>query len=72
MKYKNTGIIALYIFLALILTSYILGINNLSIKDDIVYINMKIDNPVANLELLKSPDTRKLGILVESLKIINN
>ena len=72
MKYKNIGIIALYIFLALILTSYILGINNLSIKDDIVYINMKIDNPVANLELLKSPDTRKLGILVESLKIINN
>ena len=72
MKYKNTGIIALYIFLALILTSYILGINNLSIKDDIVYINMKIDNPVANLELLKSPDARKLGILVESLKIINN
>ena len=30
MKYKNIGIIALYIFLALILTSYILGINNLS------------------------------------------
>ena len=72
MKYKNTGIIALYIFLALILTSYILGINNLSIKDDIVYINMKIDNPVANLELLKSPDTRKLGILVESIELINN
>ena len=42
------------------------------IKDDIVYINFKIDNPVTNLELLKSPDARKLGILVESLEIINN
>ena len=42
------------------------------IKDDIVYINFKIDNPVANLKLLKSPDARKLGILVESLERINN
>ena len=30
MKYKNINIIVLYAFLALVLTAYVLGINNLS------------------------------------------
>ena len=47
-----------------------LNINN--IIDNIIYIKFKIENPVTKLELLKSPDARKLGILVESLEIINN
>ena len=49
---------------------YLYSKNN--IKNDIVYIKFEIENPVTKLELLESPDARKLGILVESLKIINN
>ena len=49
-----------------------LDLNKNNIKNDIVYIKFEIENPVTKLELLESPDARKLGILVESLKIINN
>jgi len=41
-------------------------------KEEIIYIKFIIDNPLTKLELLKSPDARKLGILVESLELINN
>ena len=41
------------------------------IEEDIVYIKFKIKNPVTQLELLKSPDARQLGLLIESLEIIN-
>ena len=47
-------------------------INKNKIKDDIVYIKFIINNPVTKLELLQSPDARKLGILVESLELIND
>ena len=43
-----------------------------TIKDNIVYIKFIINNPVTKLELLQSPDARKLGILVENLELINN
>jgi len=52
--------------------SIFININRSDIKDDIVYIKFKIDNPVTKFELLESPDARKLGVLVESLEIINN
>jgi len=43
---------------------------NKSIADNnIIHIKFKIDNPVTKLELLESPDARKLGILVESIKL---
>ena len=32
-------------------------------------IDFKIDNPVSPVSLLESPDSRSLGILVESIKI---
>ena len=41
-------------------------------KEGIIYIKFIIDNPVTKLELLKSPDARKLGVLVESLELINS
>ena len=49
-----------------------LDLNKNNIKNDIVYIKFEIENPVTKLELLESPDARKLGILVKSLEIINN
>ena len=52
--------------------SIFITINRSDIKDDIVYIKFKVNNPVTKFELLKSPDSRKLGVLVESLEIINN
>ena len=52
--------------------SIFINLNKNNIKDDIIYIKFEIKNPVTKLELLKSPDARKLGILVESLEIINN
>ena len=42
------------------------------LKKEIIYIKFIIDNPTTRLELLESPDARKLGILVESLELINN
>ena len=42
------------------------------LKKEIIYIKFIIDNPTTKLELLESPDARKLGILVESLELINN
>ena len=52
--------------------SIFVNLNTNNIIDNIIYIKFKIENPVTKLELLKSPDARKLGILVESLEIINN
>lgn len=42
------------------------------ITDDTHYIKFKINNPVSPLELFQSPDARKLGLLVESIEILNN
>jgi hypothetical protein len=52
--------------------SIFINLNKSNIKDNIIYVKFEIENPVTKLELLKSPDARKLGILVESLEIINN
>ena len=52
--------------------SIIINLNKKVVKEEIIYIKFIIDNPVTKLELLKSPDARKLGILVESLELINN
>ena len=49
-----------------------LNINRDIAEEDIIYIKFIIKNPVTKLELLKSADARKLGVLVESLEIINN
>ena len=49
-----------------------LKINEEIIPGSICYIKFIIDNPISPLELLQSPDARKLGILVESLELINN
>ena len=46
-----------------------LKINEELIPGSICYIKFIINNPVSPLELLKSPDARKLGILVESYRI---
>jgi hypothetical protein len=42
------------------------------ITNKICYIKFIINNPISPLELLQSPDARKLGILVESIEIENN
>ena len=47
--------------------SIFINLNKEDIKNDIIYIKFKTSNPVTKLELLKSPDARRLGILVESL-----
>ena len=52
--------------------SIIINLNKKLVKEEIIYIKFIIDNPVTKLELLKSPDARKLGILIESLELINN
>ena len=49
-----------------------LKINEEIIPGSICYIKFIIDNPISPLELLQSPDARKLGILVESIEIENN
>jgi len=49
-----------------------LKINKEIIPSSICYIKFIIDNPISPLELLQSPDARKLGILVESIEIENN
>ncbi len=49
-----------------------LKINEELIPGSVCYIKFIINNPVSPLELLKSPDARKLGILVESIELINN
>jgi hypothetical protein len=41
------------------------------ITENTHYIKFKINNPVSPLELFQSPDGRKLGLLVESIEIIN-
>jgi len=52
--------------------SIFINLNKKDIENNIVYIKFKTNNPVTQLELLKSPDARNLGILVESLKVIND
>ena len=52
--------------------SIYINLNKNNIKDNIVYIKFNIENPVTKLELLESPDARKLGVLIKSLEIINN
>ena len=49
----------------------LIKVNKNIIKDDIVYIKFIINNPITKLELLRSPDARKLGILVENLELID-
>ncbi len=48
-----------------------LKLNKKDFIDDIVYLKFRIKNPVSKLELLKSPDARKLGLLIENIKIYN-
>jgi hypothetical protein len=52
--------------------SIFIDTDKILLKDKIVYIKFIIDNPVTKLELLESPDARKLGLLVESIELINN
>ena len=47
----------------------VLDLNKDNFKEDTVLIKIKIKNPVTKLELLKSPDARRLGILIESIKV---
>ena len=42
--------------------SIFINLNKKDIKNNIVYIKFKTNNPVTQLELLKSPDARNLGI----------
>ena len=51
--------------------SITLKLNKNDFMDDIVYLKFRIKNPVSKLELLKSPDARKLGLLIENIKIYN-
>jgi hypothetical protein len=51
--------------------SIFINLDEIIFDEKIVYIRFLIDNPVTKLELLKSPDARKLGILVESIELIN-
>ena len=46
-----------------------LKINQNEIQDNNYVIDFLIENPVSPLEQLKSPDGRKLGILIESLEL---
>ena len=46
-------------------------LNKKKFLDDIIYIKFKIQNPVSKLDLFKSPDARKLGILIENIEIYN-
>ena len=51
--------------------SLILNLNKKEFLDDIIYLKFKIKNPVSKLDLFKSPDARRLGILIKSIKIYN-
>ena len=41
-------------------------------NNNIYFLNLKILNPISPLEILQSPDARRLGLLIESLKIKKN
>tara|TARA_B110000858_G_C17768043_1_gene458035 strand:+ start:28 stop:1572 length:1545 start_codon:yes stop_codon:yes gene_type:complete len=41
-------------------------------NNNIYFVNLKILNPISPLEILQSPDARRLGLLIESLKITKN
>ena len=53
-------------------SSISINVDKKLIENDILYIKFKIKNPVTQLELFKSPDARRLGVLVESLELIEN
>ena len=44
-----------------------IDMNKNAFNDNIFHIKFLIENPITKLELLKSPDARMLGILVESI-----
>ena len=44
-------------------------LNEKASKDNEFRINFDFKNPISPYEVLESPDARKLGILVESIKI---
>lgn len=50
-------------------SSILLNLNKKSLKDKNIYLKFKIKNPITKLELLKSPDARRLGVLIESIKL---
>ena len=52
--------------------SIFINLNKNITKENIIHIKFIIDNPVTPLELLASPDARKLGILAESIEVSNN
>ena len=41
-----------------------------NVQDEIYKIDIMIKNPTSPLDLLQSPDSRMLGLLIESLEII--
>ena len=49
----------------------IFDLNRKMFPDKIVYLKFHINEPTSKLELLKSPDARRLGILIENIKIYN-
>ena len=46
-----------------------MNLNKANFKENIVHINIVIKNPITKLELLQSPDARRLGILVENIQV---
>ncbi len=49
----------------------ILNLNREMFPNDIVYLKFLIEQPTSKLDLLKSPDARRLGILIENIRIYN-
>tara|TARA_B100001540_G_C15344547_1_gene433979 strand:+ start:56 stop:556 length:501 start_codon:yes stop_codon:yes gene_type:complete len=47
----------------------VMNLNKANFKENIVHINIVIKNPITKLELLQSPDARRLGILVENIQV---
>ena len=44
-------------------------IDHKSIIDNKIVVDFKIENPIAPVEIFESPDSRKLGLLVKSIKL---
>ncbi len=49
----------------------IFDLNKKIFPENIVYLKFHIKEPTSKLELLKSPDARRLGILIENIEIYN-
>ena len=49
----------------------IFNLNKKMFPNKIVYLKFHIDQPTSKLDLLKSPDARRLGILIENIRIYN-